>query len=150
MLAKRRKKDRGRFSAARRKHARITRLAVLRNTRLRKGWSKISDFSKEKFRHCRKESFEGDTRRCSHRVLGITHFYKNARKTLAFSGCLFCLWLILSLGVLREQLGSISCTKNREPAYASVFSACLSVLPRSFFLLFGSSFFFLSRKKEEK
>ena len=26
--------------------------------------------------------------------------------------------------VLREQLGSILCTKNREPAYASVFRRC--------------------------
>jgi len=79
------------------------------------------------------------------------HFYKNARKTLAFSGCLFCLWLILSLGVLREQLGSISCTKNREPAYASVFFACLSVLHGlSFFFLVRLSSFFLERRKKNE
>ena len=40
------------------------------------------------------------------------HFYKNARKTLAFSGCFICFSIILSLSVLREQLGSISCTQN--------------------------------------
>ena len=34
--------------------------------------------------------------------------------------------------------------------FLSEFSVCRSVLPRTFFLLFGSFFFFLLRKKEEK
>jgi hypothetical protein len=50
--------------------------------------------------------------------------------------------------VLREQLGSISCAKNREPRYASAFSRCDRT---RFFLLslvpFLSSFF---GKKEER
>ena len=81
------------------------------------------------------------------------HFYKNARKTLAFSGCFFWFLLILSLSVLREQLGSISCTKNREPAYASVFSASrlksTTVFLSSFWFIF-SSFFLERRKKNER
>jgi hypothetical protein len=48
---------------------------------------------------------------------------------------------------LREQLGSILCTKNREPRYASGFQRAAKNLPRSFFLLFAS-IFLLSFAKE--
>ena len=52
--------------------------------------------------------------------------------------------LDLSFRELREQLGSISCTKNREPAYASAFSACrkksTTVFLSSFWSVFPLSF----------
>jgi len=50
---------------------------------------------------------------------------------------------------LAGAFSAVTCSQN-SLVLLSEFSACLSVLPRSFFLLFGSFFFFLSRKKEEK
>ena len=78
------------------------------------------------------------------------HFYKNARKTLAFSGCFIRFTLDLMLqGVAGATRQYFMYDKIRS-CFLSEFSVCRSVLPRSFFLLFGSFFFFLLRKKEEK
>ena len=66
-----------------------------------------------------------------------------------FRDVLSVLRLILCFRVLREQLGSISCTQN-SLVLLSEFSVSRSVLPRAFFLLFGAFFFFLFRKKGRK
>jgi hypothetical protein len=51
--------------------------------------------------------------------------------------------------MLREQLGSILCTKNREPAYASVFRRAVPAYHGlSFFFLERLSSFFSERKEE--
>ena len=71
-------------------------------------------------------------------------------KMLAFSGCFFRFTLDLMLwGVAGATRQYFMYDKIRS-CFLSEFSVCRSVLPRSFFLLFGSFFFFLLRKKEEK
>ncbi|MBQ9692370.1 MAG: hypothetical protein IJV70_04355 [Clostridia bacterium] len=76
------------------------------------------------------------------------HFDKNARKTLAFSGCLFRFSPDLMLwGVAGATRQYFMCEKPRACLRERV-SACRSGLPRFFFLLSGASFLFLSQKKE--
>ena len=77
---------------------------------LRKGWANISDFSQEKFRLCRKEIFEDDTRRCLHKVHGIIGRIISTKmlvKHSHFRGVLSVLRKIWCYRVLREQLGRI-------------------------------------------
>ena len=75
------------------------------------------------------------------------HFEKNARKTLAFSGCFIRFTLDLMLwGVAGATRQYFMYDKIRS-CFLSEFSACRSVLPRAFFLLFASVFL-LSFSKE--
>ena len=86
------------------------------------------------------------------------HFEKNARKTLAFSGCYIRFTLGLNLRVLREQLGSISCTIKFARAFWANFQIEVPAYHGlSFFFLanakhscISSSFFCERRKKNER
>ena len=78
------------------------------------------------------------------------HFYKNARKTLAFSGCFIRFSLDLMLWVVAVATRQYFVCEKRRACLCERVSACRSGLPRAFFLLSGASFFFLSRKKEER
>ena len=122
---------------------------------LRKGWANISDFSQEKFRLCRKEIFEDDTRRCLHKVHGIIVRIISTKmlvKHSHFRDVLSVLRLILCFRVLREQLGSISCTIKFARAFWANFRCAVPYYHglSFFFLVHFSSFFCEKRKKNER
>ena len=123
------------------KNARITRLAFLRNI--------CSAKAERIFRTFRKKSFDCVEKKYS-RVIPVDDRTRFTVSLLAIFGMFFPFYADLMLWCVAGATRQYFMYDKIRSCFLSEFTVCRSGLPRSFFLLSGASFFFLSRKKGRK